>query len=132
MGDLARIAAVTAGALIIVAALVFGAGDRTVLVPPPESVVEQFGRELATHRYDLALGFVEPASGISATTVRLGAHEVEAECGVIERVSGEEGSIQGELATAEVVFHGTSATVRHRFTLALRHGLWKITSWREE
>src|SRR3712207_5960250 len=100
MGDVARIAGVAAAALIVVAAMVFGAGDRTVFVPPPESVVEQFGRELATHRYDLALGFVEPTSGISSTTVRLGAHDVEAACGTVDRVSGEDPRVEGELATA--------------------------------
>jgi hypothetical protein len=47
-------AGTAAGALAIVAVVVFGARDGELFVPPPEALAETFARALGKARYDVA------------------------------------------------------------------------------
>jgi hypothetical protein len=128
--DLLRIFGCAAVALAIVAGVVLAGGDRSTFVPPPEAVAEEFGRRLATRRYELALDDVEAASGISLTTVRLGGESLHARAGAIDQVTGEAGAMKGDRASASVRFHTARAgALYHRFELVRRAGLWKIDGW---
>jgi hypothetical protein len=129
MIDVFRIIGSAAIALAVVAVVVAG-GDTGTFVPPPEAVAEEFGRRLATRRYELALDDVEAASGISLTMVRLGGESLHARAGAIDQVTGEAGEAAADRASASVRFQTARAgTMRHRFELVRRDGLWKIEAW---
>jgi hypothetical protein len=130
MMDVFKIVGAAAIALAVVAAVVVAGGDTRMFVPPPEAVAEEFGRRLATRRYALALEDVDAASGISFTTVRLGGESLHALAGAIDQVTGDADATVGDQASASVRFQtGRAGTVRHRFELVRRRGLWKIAAW---
>lgn len=60
-----------AAAMIVVATVVFGFNDRTVLVPAPESTAENFVRELATGRYDRAAALMSARLKRTVTPAQL-------------------------------------------------------------
>jgi hypothetical protein len=129
MRDLVGVLAVGIGALgVVFAALALG--DASTTVPPPESVAEQFARQIAARRYDRALEHVDPGSGITLITLRLGGDAFHARAEGVDRVEGEPGEIQGNTASASaVLFTGNAGRVRFTHRLARRHGVWEIVTW---
>jgi hypothetical protein len=122
---------VTAVALGATAAAVIE-GDSRTLVPPPESVVEQFARHVASRRYDRALQHVDDRSGITLTTVRLAGEALRERAGGVDQVEGEPGVIGRERATATAVLTTRSAgRIRYLCSLERREGVWKISEWEE-
>ena len=105
-------------------------GDPTLAVPPPESVGEQFARDVVTRRYDRAMQYIDGWSGITLTTVRLGGEALLERTGAVNQVEGEPGPIQGEYASAGAVLH-TERLGRVRCSYRLRRiaGVWKISEW---
>ena len=72
-GDMVDLLSLTPALLLglaVAGAAVFGGRDTTIFVPPPESLTEQFVRQVATRRCGRAMEYVEPSSGVSLTTVR--------------------------------------------------------------
>ena len=131
MRELLKVIGVTALALGAAFAAV-ALGDATVAVPPPESVAEQFARQVAARRYDRALPHVDPLSGISLTTVRLGGEALHRRGGAINNVEGEPGEIVANHASASAVLTTERAgRVRYSFRLTRREGVWKIVEWEE-
>jgi hypothetical protein len=120
---------VTAAALGVAAAAVVQGDTRTV-VPPPESVVEQFARHVAARRYDRALQHVDDRSGITLTTVRLSGEALHERAGSIDQVESEPGTTAAGTATASAALT-TRRGGRIRFLCSLerRNGLWKIAEW---
>jgi hypothetical protein len=132
MSDVAKVLAATVVALAVVAGVVIGGQDSTYFVPPPEAVAESFTREVATRRYDRAMEFVDPTSGITAINARLGSEELHGRAGAINDVKGDPGAITGERATASAVLTTEKAgRVRYFFRMARRAHTWKIVEWSE-
>jgi hypothetical protein len=120
---------VVALGLSVVAGAVFGLGDRAVLVPPPEMVVEEFVRALSLKRWSparehLATDLVQHTG---AGALRAFVDTLEARIGPVEEVKGkpffggdEAAEAEAEITTAD----GSRATLR--LPLRREHGLWKI------
>jgi hypothetical protein len=122
---------VTAAALGVAAAAVVQ-GDTKTVVPPPESVVEQFARHVAARRYDRALQHVDDRSGITLTTVQLSGEALHERAGSIDQVEGEPGTTDDDSATASAVLTTRrGGRIRYLCSLERRHGLWKISDWEE-
>lgn len=128
------LAAMVAVICAVLAALAFAvaAGDRAMLVPPPESVSESFIRQLASGRYDRALPFLSRHAAASADLARLEtlATELEQEVGGIEQVSAELLGMKSDLAEARASVRGGAQTEAGiTFALVREQGLWKIDGW---
>jgi hypothetical protein len=125
--------------VLIVIAVALGAaaiavleGDTKTVVPPPESVVEQFARHVAARRYDRALQHVDDRSGITLTTVRLSGEALHERAGSIDQVEGEPGPTAAENATASAALTTRQGgRIRYMCSLERRNGLWKIAEWEE-
>ena len=123
--------AVTLAALGFTSVVVVWGRDSAVLVPPPESVAEQFVRQLATRRYDRALQYVDEDSHMSLATVRAAAEALHERVGAINVVEGRPGYIAGERASATAALLTEDAgEITEAFTMVRRNGLWKIVEWR--
>ena len=118
-----------AGALALVAAVVFGAGDARTFVSPPEAVAEDFVHALEMERYPQACKYLS-----SAARARIGPRDLEqatarleSRIGPIEDVRGEEGWTAGDDAEALAVVRTReteSATLRLR--LRRERGVWRV------
>jgi hypothetical protein len=132
MRSLLAVLLVCSLALIVTFVAVVVGGDSTITVPPPESVAEQFARQIAVRRYDRALQHVDDSSGISLTMVRLGGEALHARGGAVDQVEGEAGSIEGDRSTASALLTTERAgRVRYAFRLVRRSGVWKIVEWED-
>lgn len=108
------------------------AGDRQLFVPPPESVAENFVRQLATHRYDRArvLLSADAAARHDLADLAAFARRLEETVGAIELVEGKSGSLTTETAHASARVQGVSRReTTIPFELVMGHGLWKIDVW---
>lgn len=131
MSELLKVMLVTTVALGVTAAAVIYGDTRTV-VPPPESVVEQFARHVAARRYDRALQHIDDRSSITLTTVRLGGEALHERAGDIDRVEGEPGITAEDSATVSAVLTThRGGRIRYACSLERRNGLWKIAKWEE-
>jgi hypothetical protein len=130
MRDLLNVLIVSGLALSVTFIAVVLSGDTTVTVPSPETVSEEFARQIATRRYDRALQDVDDRSGITLTTVRVAGDALHERAGAVDRVEGEPGRIEGDRASASAVLLTERAGhVRYSFRLARKNGLWKIVEW---
>jgi hypothetical protein len=129
--ELVKVLLITAIGLGAAAAAIIEGDTRTV-VPPPESVVEQFARHVAARRYDRALQYIDDESGITLTTVRLAADALHDRAGNIDQVEGEPGVMSGDRATASAVLTTQRAgRIRYECSLERRNGVWRIAEWEE-
>ena len=118
--------AVTMGLL---AGIVFGLGDKTIFVPPPEAVVEGFMRELATGRYERARAYLsrEVAARTGSEKLRDLREKLRGRTGDILDVRGEPGWHTELRAEAYVRLKTKQAGEPSlRFTLSLEEGVWAI------
>jgi hypothetical protein len=117
--------ALVAVLLAIVGAAVFGLGDSRTLVPPAESVAQEFMHALQTRRYEQGRRHLAAAlrARVSGHDLRMLHRGIEAHLGRIQRVRGERGAVPGEA----VVLLETKAA-HSRVTLCLRreHGEWRV------
>jgi hypothetical protein len=134
MRDVLTPAAITALALAAVAAVVIGGQDSTVLASPPEAVAESFVRALVAHRDDLAMEYVDDASGVSLTTVRLRGEAMRRRFGaaVPNDVEGARSTIRGATATADVRVVQPAGTAWLSVSLVRTPGgVWRVANWTE-
>jgi hypothetical protein len=122
--------AVIGVALLVAAGAVAGLGDRGVLVPPPEMVVEQFVRDVSLKRWEPArTHLAEPlARRMGPDSLRGFVEAVERRVGPIEDVKGRpffSTDVAAE-ADAEITSAGGDRTTL-RLPLSREHGLWKIS-----
>jgi hypothetical protein len=120
---------VLALALGAFAVLVFGLGDATIFVSPPEAVVEGFTRQLATGRYERALPFLSEdlAARTGPDQLRALTERLKSRTGEITDVRGEPGWIQGDRAEATVALKTESAgESKLKFPLSRQEGTWSI------
>jgi hypothetical protein len=121
------IAAVTAGALALVAVSVVAGRDAATLVSPPDAVVEQFVRKLATARYGVALSHLDDGSPAMRERVRKTSEVLRARAGAIDQVEGKPGTIDGDNATATAVISTERAgDITMEFRLIRHAGSWRI------
>jgi hypothetical protein len=119
--------AVAAAALGIVGASVSLGHDRMTLVSPPEAVVEEFVRKLAGGRYDVAMQHLEQDSPEMRARVRDTSDTLRARAGGINQVEGQEGTMDGDMATASArITTERAGEITMDFTLFRRQGSWKI------
>ena len=130
MRDLALVVGAAALALAVVAGVVFGGHDTTVLVSPPENVAEDFTRKLATGRYDVALAHLEQNDSSMLPVVRTSGENLRTKAGAVDHVDGDYSAIEGETARARVIIETERAgELRWYFRLVRREGVWKIAEW---
>ena len=112
------------GCLGLIALAVFGLGDTSVLVPPPEAAAESFLHQLATHRYARALPLLEAGTRkrVDASVLRRATEQLEGGSGRLDPVHGEAGAVVGSQATAAVRTSRGKVHVR----LIRQHGLWRV------
>ncbi len=134
MRELGLVALVVAIALAVVAGAVFGIGDASVMVSPPEAVAEEFVRELATRRYDLARQRVAESARGRATegALRQTFEPVRVHTGKINTVDATPspspfGDSGEALARADV--HGDRGTASLTIALSREKGLWAVSDW---
>jgi hypothetical protein len=128
--DLLLIAAAILGAMAVVVASVGLGGDTSTFVSPPEVVVEQFVRKLATGRYDVALAHLDEDSPAVRERIQTTSDQLRARTGAIEQVEGQPGAIDGDRATATaVVTTERAGEITMWFPLVRRFGSWRITDF---
>ena len=131
MKALLLVAAVTAGAFALVAGSVVAGRDTSTLVSPPDAVVEQFVRKLATGRYDVARAHLTDDSPTMRERIRRTSDALRARAGAINQVEGKPGVIDGDRAEATtVVTTERAGEITIPFTLVRRNGSWRISDWR--
>jgi hypothetical protein len=121
-------------ALALVAADVFGLGDRHILVSPPDAVTEGFVRELVTNRYEMALPYLSDdlAQQVNAEQLKQATQQLRRRTGRISNVTGEEGWIKGDQAAAGVLLDTEKAGELHlHFRLTREQGEWAVSDLRE-
>jgi hypothetical protein len=116
--------ALIVGCLGLIAVAVFGLGDTSVLVPPPEAAAESFLHQLATHRYARALPLLEDDTRrrVDASVLRRATEQLEGGSGRLDPVHGEAGAVVGPEATAAV----RTSRGKVRVRLVRQHGLWRV------
>ncbi|MFN3651657.1 MAG: hypothetical protein ACK47B_18940 [Armatimonadota bacterium] len=130
MRSLLQVLLVTAAALGLLAGIVFGLGDRTIFVSPPEAVAEQFMRKVETERFGQALDHLESSlqQQVSEEGLRRGMEALERRHGPFSDVRGEFLSIEGDEASASAVLTTSAGgEVPLRFRLKRSQGSWEIS-----
>jgi hypothetical protein len=133
--DVVLLAGATVLALAAVAGAVIGGGDSTVLVSPPEAVAESFVRDLIVRRYELAMEYVDEASGVSLTTVRRGGDLLARQLGPVmaNDAQGERSTIAGSTASAVVLVRAPRAVKQMSVRLVrVPGGTWRVAGWTVE
>jgi hypothetical protein len=131
--NLAYLSLTIAAALALIAGIVFGLGDRTVFVPPPEAIVESFVRELETNRYERAMSYLsrERREKVNPETLKELTGLLRQRTGEITDVRGEKGWIQGDRAEARARLKTELLGCPSlKFALSREEGLWSISSLR--
>jgi hypothetical protein len=130
MKALLLVAAVTAGAFAVVAGSVVAGGDTSTLVSPPEAVVEEFVRKLATGRYNVARAHLVEDSPTARERIREASDTLRARAGAINQVEGKPGAIDGDRATATVLISTARAgDITMEFALMRSSGSWRIAEF---
>lgn len=131
MKEVVSLIATAAGALAMVAAVVFAGGDTTILVSPPEAVAEEFTRKLAGGRYEPALEHLARREPVMVPVLRTSGRNLRTTAGAVDQVEGESSAIAGDTATAVVKIDTRDVgQVRWTFSLVRRNGEWKIEDWK--
>jgi hypothetical protein len=130
MRELTLIAGTMAVALGVIAVAVGPGHDTMTFVSPPEAVAEEFVRQLATGRYDRAVDHLENKNG-AEPMVTVQGESLRRQAGEVNQVEGEEGSIDGDTATASTrITTSNAGELEWNFSLVRREGTWKISDWR--
>lgn len=115
--------------LALLAGVVLGLGDSSVMVPPPESVAEGFARELETGRFARALPYLstELEARVGEEELRAASEQLRARAGEVLDVKGEPVSQHGGSATARVTLKTrNNGEISFDLHLTREKGLWTI------
>ena len=130
MKALISVVAVVVATLFVVGMIVAVGHDTSVLVSPPESVVEQFVRKLATGRYDVALQHLDDDAPAARERIRAASDMLRGRAGAIEQVVGTPGLLDGDRASANAVISTERAgEISMEFMLVRRAGSWRIVDF---
>ena len=114
-------------AMMVIAVWVFAAGDRQMLVPPPDAVGEGFLRQLTARRYDRVDSYLSHArQEWSAAALRRQFDSLWRYTGPVNQVDAELVSIDGDRARAVATAHGDLADARVLVELIRERGVWKV------
>jgi hypothetical protein len=129
MSRIIAVLAVTLGTMIVVAVIVFAAGDRGTLVPSPEAAAAGFVRQIASGRYLQTRQYVSTASRAWLSPSRLAAWraDIESRIGSISRVDPSGAVADRNNALANLRLHGPAGTAAASVPLRREQGLWKVT-----
>jgi hypothetical protein len=118
---------VTVAALGVIGGAMGAGGDRLTLVSPAEAVAEEFVRKLAGGRYDVAMAHLDDQSDAMRARVQAVSDTLRERAGEIDQVEGEEGTIEGDMATASArITTERAGELTMEFRLFRRNGSWKI------
>lgn len=124
------VALVVAAALGFIAMVVFGLGDRSTFVSPPEAVVEDAVRAVQCRRYPQAMKYftADARERLSPEAVGDATRGLESRVGRIEDVKGEAGRMAADDAEAYAVIRtDRSDEVRVAMRLRREKGEWRLT-----
>jgi hypothetical protein len=123
--------ATIAAALLIVGAVVFGARDAALFVPPPEAVAETFGRALASGRFDVARRHLSDQQRREQRTSDLRARfdPWKTRIGQLNHAKSTELSREGDRASATCELQGAAAVVALSLQFVREQGLWRVERW---
>ena len=113
-----------------IAAVVFGLGDGSTFVSPPEAIVEDALRAASRKRFPQAMKYFSAAArrSLSPEAVAEATRRLEARVGRIEDVKGEARSMTGDAAEAfAVVRTERSDGIRLAMRLRREKGEWRLT-----
>ena len=114
--------------LAVVGTVVFRAGDRQTLVPPPEAVGEQLLRQLHVHREsrtDQQLSD-EVQSQWPPHRLRAWWQQLEQQIGEVDQITGEGNAIDHDRAEARVAVQGRSRSATVVLRMKRERGLWVV------
>ena len=128
MRALANALAITAAALALCAAAVFGGGDRRILVSPPEAIAEDFLRAVWMKRYPQAAKYLSETARAKVGERDLAAvrARLDEAVGGIEDVRGEEGWIAGDAAEAGAEIRGRARSLTVSLPMGREKGEWRV------
>jgi hypothetical protein len=129
MKEIASMIVVAAATLLLIAAAIFAGGDRSLLVPVPEAVAEDFTREIVTRRFDLAMKYLttDRQRSESAQTIAGRFDPLFAATGKVNQVEAEPRWVQKDQASAAATVRGDRGAVSFDVSLVRgKDGLWKI------
>ena len=128
MKTILALVGLAAAALMIDGAVVFVGHDVSVLVPPPESVVEDFGRKMVERRYRRAVSDLttDLAKTVSTDQIEAWGEQLRLRVGEVWTVTGESIRTDGDTAEAGVILEGASGRMRLPFSLQRQNGVWRI------
>ena len=131
MKDVAPVWLVTLMGFGVVATTVFGGGDRSVFVAPPDSVAEGFVRQLGMERYDLAHRFLVSnlQKQVSSATLGEAFEALREAIGRPDQVETTVSWTNGQAARVQAAYDGRRGKAALYVDLVREHGLWKIGSW---
>ena len=125
---LAMLAAV-AVALGMIATAIGSGGDRSLFVPGPETVVEDFTRLIVTRRFDLAPKYLakDRKHAESPGTLANRFAPLFPAVGKVNTVDGQPRWMEGDRASATATVGGDRGSVSFDFSLVReKDGLWRI------
>jgi hypothetical protein len=123
---------IAAGVIIlslgIIAAVVFGLGDRETLVSPPESVAEEFIRSLGHGRVEAARDLLssEEERATSPAEMKTLTTRFRSRLGRLDHVDASVSERGRDSAEVRVDAAGSRDTLDLAVPLAFEHGLWKV------
>lgn len=128
MKEIAACVGLAVVALLIIGAAVFAGGDRSLFVPVPEMVVEDFTREVVTRRFDLATKYLSTGRQQTETPESIAGRftPLFQMVGKVNSVDTEPQWVDAERATATATVEGDAGSVSFGFSLVRENGLWKI------
>ena len=128
MRELLYTLAVLAVSLLLIAAVVFGLGDRSTLVPVPEAVAENFAHHVAGRRFELAVQQLAAQTKRAETpqTLAVRFEPLLAMTGKINRVDAELQWTQEVYASARATIEGDAGSASFAARMVRENGLWRV------
>ena|SRR5918992_3753766 len=126
--DLPIAAGLIALSLGIIAAVVFGLGDRETFVSPPEAVAEEFVRSVGHGRVEAARDLLasEEERATSTAEMRTFATRFRSRLGRLDRVDASVAERARDSAAVRVEAEGSRDTLELTVPVAFERGLWKV------
>ena len=122
------VAGLTGSALLVLALIVFGAGDRETVVPAPEAVAESLLRQLAANRPSQTKQYLStrarqmyPPGALASWFAK-----AEREAGDVRTINGKDAAFDRNQARATVVIEGRRRILPVRMVLVREQGLWYV------
>lgn len=128
MRDVLPTLGIAAAALALIAIVVFGGGDRQVLVPPPDAVAESFTREVVEGRYQLASKYLsrDLRKRVSAADLRRRFRPVRAQLGPPHTVAATLDWLGNEEAMARAMVDTSRGSAVLSLSFTREQGLWVL------